>query len=309
MGSIFNQSVDHLPSSLEYLRLGEKFNQPVDKLPPSLTYLEMGRDFAKAVNNLPPNLTHLKLLRGPPLDKLPSNLTHLRVYAYYSPLTHSKIPKIVGETIHFPRHISHLTLPAEYDVPLHNLPNSITHLSIELFKSTLTFPANLTHLTIYGTESSLIANMPPTVTHVKATGMLDFWKINILPPTVTHLTFAPPKNMIIRDELGPEAIHMAKYFATHLTLPCSADWLCELDRFKLITHLTLSDLTWRRELIAGFQECCWRIPPNLEYITYYRKIPNGAKVCETIVVATIRPKSDDGVQHTAEIVAATKKSE
>jgi len=51
--SMFDKSVDNLPSSLKYLTFGSTFNQKVDKLPNSLIYLTFGRYFNQTVNNLP----------------------------------------------------------------------------------------------------------------------------------------------------------------------------------------------------------------------------------------------------------------
>lgn len=59
----FNQRIDNLPQSLEYLELGDKFDQPVDKLPSTLKHLKLGKHFKQSLKNLTCSLESLTLSR------------------------------------------------------------------------------------------------------------------------------------------------------------------------------------------------------------------------------------------------------
>lgn len=72
----FCQFVDHLPSSLSNLILGDDFNLPIDNLPPNLQQLRVGRGFGQLIDYLPPNLNTLILgaTFNEPIEFLPHSL-------------------------------------------------------------------------------------------------------------------------------------------------------------------------------------------------------------------------------------------
>lgn len=68
--------VDHLPSTLTKLQIGDCFDLPIDNLPLSLTELSVGRNFKQTVNYLPASLIKLELGEyfNSLVDYLPSSL-------------------------------------------------------------------------------------------------------------------------------------------------------------------------------------------------------------------------------------------
>jgi FNIP Repeat len=103
LGHYSNHSLDHLPILLNILlfyNYEKKFNHPQDNVPPldhlptSLTVLQLGNDFNHPLDHLPASLTELSL--GPyfnlPLDYLPASLTTLRLgKSFNHPLNHLPI--------------------------------------------------------------------------------------------------------------------------------------------------------------------------------------------------------------------------
>jgi hypothetical protein len=57
----FNEPVNSLPESLEYIKFGHKFDQPVDLLPKNLKYLSFGSEFSHSIDNLPDSIEYLFL--------------------------------------------------------------------------------------------------------------------------------------------------------------------------------------------------------------------------------------------------------
>ena len=82
-GDNFNQEVNNLPSTLEFLifhsKFGSKFNQPIDNLPSSLKLLYLGIEFNNSVDFLPNNLQYLNLGEkfNKSIDNLPSSIIEL----------------------------------------------------------------------------------------------------------------------------------------------------------------------------------------------------------------------------------------
>ena len=74
--SFFNQTIDNLPPSLEFLQLGIHFNQPINNLPNSLKELRILGIFNYPVDYLPNSLERLKLgwFFNQPIDNLPHSL-------------------------------------------------------------------------------------------------------------------------------------------------------------------------------------------------------------------------------------------
>lgn len=52
----YNNKIDNLPKSLEYLKLSDYFNKPIDNLPENLKVLKTGNNFNQNVDHLPENL-------------------------------------------------------------------------------------------------------------------------------------------------------------------------------------------------------------------------------------------------------------
>ena len=77
-GNDFNQSIDDLPTSLEFLILGESFNQSVDMLSSNLKFLCLGKQFSLPINDLPNGIKSIHLHQyGGSYDNLPDNLIEI----------------------------------------------------------------------------------------------------------------------------------------------------------------------------------------------------------------------------------------
>ena len=79
-GTLFNQSVDYLPSNLTHLKFGSLFNKSVDFLPLSLTHLTFGSQFNQSVNSLPSKLVYLEFNQSfnQPIDDLPNSIIKIK---------------------------------------------------------------------------------------------------------------------------------------------------------------------------------------------------------------------------------------
>lgn len=83
----FNDNIDFLSSSnITYLDLGKKFNQPIQNLPESIEYLDLsGYWFDQSIDKLPQNIRHLLLgyRFDQKIDHLPTTLKYLTVDREY----------------------------------------------------------------------------------------------------------------------------------------------------------------------------------------------------------------------------------
>lgn len=82
MDTKFNQSLDCLPNTLEYLEINcNVYDQPLDNLPIFLKELRINSKYIQLLDYLPSNLKKLTLLNycGKSLDHLPNNLEYLLI--------------------------------------------------------------------------------------------------------------------------------------------------------------------------------------------------------------------------------------
>lgn len=84
MWDSFNNDVNHLPTTLKQLSLGDSCEKPVNNLSPALTELFLGCSFNCTVNSLPPGLLVLQLngAFNQSLNCLPLSLTKLSFTQY-----------------------------------------------------------------------------------------------------------------------------------------------------------------------------------------------------------------------------------
>ena len=80
--SSFNQPVDHLPSSLQKIKLNKTFNQPVDHLPFFLTILNSTCRPSSLITHDPIFWASFWISSQPPPFSLPPFLIHLRLRGY-----------------------------------------------------------------------------------------------------------------------------------------------------------------------------------------------------------------------------------
>lgn len=80
-GYSFNKCVDNLPFLLEWLEFGYLFNQRVDMLPNTIIYLVFGYSFNQEVNNLPNSLEYVSFgpLFNKPIDNLPNSIFYINI--------------------------------------------------------------------------------------------------------------------------------------------------------------------------------------------------------------------------------------
>lgn len=119
-GSMYNEPLDNLPSTLTYLFTGYRYNQSADMLPNSLITLEFGNNFNQSVDNLPKSLTQLQFGYNfnCSVDKLPNQITHLTFgWAFNKPV--DSLPNL----------ITHLTFGYNFNQSIDKLPKLITHLT------------------------------------------------------------------------------------------------------------------------------------------------------------------------------------
>ena len=79
----FNNSIDNLPDTIEYIELGWEFNTPINKLPTNLKEINFSNFFNQPLTCLPEGLTSLRVSKhfNQPLNKfnLPRTLKHLYI--------------------------------------------------------------------------------------------------------------------------------------------------------------------------------------------------------------------------------------
>ena len=84
IGLFFNQSLDYLPPNLKELSFCfvSKFNNSIDNLPNSVEYICFGNDFNQNIDNLPLRLKELHLSSNfnKPIDFLPHGLEKLSMW-------------------------------------------------------------------------------------------------------------------------------------------------------------------------------------------------------------------------------------
>lgn len=142
----FNQRIDHLPDGLLVLRFDGfascAFNQPIDHLPSSLDTLKLGSNFDQPIDHLPEGLSILLIMSHKfdyPVDHLPPGLMKLHLFDYgdfsrsldYLP---PRLEELVvgscfsGSLDHLPVTLQRLTLNCG-NIPLDHLPLSLLELS------------------------------------------------------------------------------------------------------------------------------------------------------------------------------------
>jgi uncharacterized protein YacL (UPF0231 family) len=118
--SLFNKSVDKLPSILTHITFGFSFNKSVDNLPPKLTHLIFGYWFNKPVDNLPLSLNHLIFGNcfNQEINNLPTSLVHLNLGTCFDQSVDS-----------LPCSLTHLIFGDWFNKPIDNLPSSLIFVS------------------------------------------------------------------------------------------------------------------------------------------------------------------------------------
>jgi FNIP Repeat len=178
--SMFDQSIEKLPTRLSVLVLGEGFHNDLTNLPANLTHLFLNESTFDDIY-LPPTLTHLcfwYLDISICFDTLPSGLISLisltdSEYANLHTLSCLKylcIGNILPST-KLPISLTHLAIGKDTtDV---ELPPHITHLKLQAVSSSTVFPQHLEYLQIEEYPPNLGSMLPNSVTHISSVHSLS----------------------------------------------------------------------------------------------------------------------------------------
>lgn len=202
---MMTQGLDHLPLSLTRLSLCGKFNQLLDHLPPTLQFLGVGGwTFNRPLDHLPRGLEELHLDSGVfnfPLDHLPGTLKKLRITseAFQQGLDHFppgleililRLHYSYPELDHLPKGLRELSFSGTIRNRLDHLPPNLTKLALHLtYLMPLDhLPSHLTHLTLgkrtkrreieYSNTSNrtirfFFDHLPASLTHLDLEGLVD----------------------------------------------------------------------------------------------------------------------------------------
>jgi len=141
----YAHSLDHLPGSLQKLKLVRQYDQPLDKLPHSLRELRCENSSDQPFDALPSGLTLLDLRLSKfnrPLDRLPESLEYLGLPGPFNhPLDH--LPRSLN--------VLHFCPSSQFNRPLTRLPDCLAVLELgQSFDQSLHLPRGLTELSFSG---------------------------------------------------------------------------------------------------------------------------------------------------------------
>ena len=268
----FNHSVDYLPHALTHLTFGEFFNQPLNRLPSGLLQLKLGTKFNQPLNHLPALLTHLLypekesifhhslsfLLLAKfnySMDNIPSSITHLDINAGFCQpitslppsLTHFRIgdaslipidPNTNLRVPTWPPALRQLTLFVFDAKGFHNLPSTVTHLSLHW----------------YSTEWRAERDPPMPIPYFLPRSV-EFLVIRHMPPTSDWTTFSSLKSLITNSS----CFQICTYPPTLTSLSLSYPSVSSKNLPHSLTHLTIQDL-------IGTCSNMDHLPPNLTFL-------------------------------------------
>lgn len=156
---IFNQSLDHLPSSLKELFIrSESFNQSINRLPDTLDSLTMDVPlFDHVLDHLPGSLTYLWLISeffDQPINHLPCHLEYLNINSIMFNQSLDQLPRSI-----FSLHIT----GASFDQSIDRLPLDLGALSIRSkFSNPISIlPPTLISLCLFGKFNQSIDQILP----------------------------------------------------------------------------------------------------------------------------------------------------
>lgn len=206
-GYYYNKNLEYcIPNTVTQLVLGSKFNQDIDNcIPNSLTHLTFGYRFNKSINNLPETLTHL-ILGEQFHQKIENCLPKFLLRVTFGVIFNHKIEP------YLPNSLRHLAVGDSYNKKIRKLPN-ITHLILgnSYNKNTNNIPQSVTHLTInnspdcdehgysYRLNFENKYTIPNFIRHLTITGDFDYRVKKFIPASVTHLYL---KKILINENIN-----------------------------------------------------------------------------------------------------------
>lgn len=346
-GNQFTKLVDLTSSIVEVLNFGEFFNQPIN-LPITLKKLKFGRHFdqqlilPKSVTHLifGGNYSHLLELSSSSIEELefmgfgrtitpPCTLKVLRYKECYGPINfppQNSVTHLQLGSFEFTKDycqaftnltcLTHLTVQHMREV--NNLPDSITHFTLEGDSEKLTLPPKLISLDIRScklpecflpttlqrlnvgliTERTLpnitqlyvrdmwafsMEKLPCTLTHIIFHGLDK--PIDNLPVSLTHLTLGNNFNKPI-DHLLSSLTHLiiGNRFNQPINHLPSLIFLKLGNRFKQPTQLpsSITELEFCHHIRGADDDTYFHVPPHIQDITihFYQTINFGlANIC------------------------------
>ena len=195
----YNQDVINLPNKLKYLHVDGGYNKNVNDLPKSLKFLYVSNGFYGSLEKI--NLKFLKIHNNYKdiINFLPKDLNKLEISTNNSvKIIHDKITHLYFMSnvpiYDLPDSITHLTFGYLFDQCVDNLPKNLTHLKFgERFCQPVdNLPESLTHIIFGGFFSRPVDKLPKNLKYIK----FGEWfgdrikrDLSKLPPNLTHLIF------------------------------------------------------------------------------------------------------------------------
>lgn len=259
--SLFNNSVDNLPSSLTYLKVGQQFDQPIDHLPSSLLQLRLFK-YNHPIDYLPSSLTSLEAENVSKFDYLPLSLKHLTISC------NSEDPCLD----YLPPNLTYLSfvveMRAEYN--LDHLPSSLTHLMINdwLFYNSFTdiptakraldhLPSSLLYLRVGDFYDKPLDHLPSSLTYLHL-GCKFNHPLDHLPPKLQELTVFNHFNHPL-DHL-PSSLEKLNIKICRSNMDCPDDFCQHLD------HLPPSLKELKYEMENRYPYTLDHLPDRLEVL-------------------------------------------
>ena len=180
LGSKYNQEII-LPHNLISLKTGYSFNQKLDNLPQTLNYLYLNLMYEQEINTLPENIILIEFTSNSnfnkTIDHLPNRLQHLRLCSNFN----HKINNL-------PNTLTYLELGTDFNHNLDNLPNSLIVLKLDYsFDNPLdNLPSSLQCLLIYGKYNRPLNNLPFNLKILRTSNNFNN-SLSYLPDSITHI--------------------------------------------------------------------------------------------------------------------------
>jgi len=276
----FDQPLDHLPFQLKKLRIRGAFEQSTEHLPSSLEWLEIENPdcHVGSLDHLPQNLKYLyhtgRLIKN--LEYLPPNLCTLFIFGRI----------MEGSLDHLPTQLKRLTLGCSVQSSVDHLPSSLRilrilstnfwhyvdhlpcrltqlHLDVRYVPPLDHLPTTLTHLTLHGKYLHQMDHLPNGLRALYLAGICDI-QLDHLPLTIEHMITEHLQNpmnywpaqlshLLLRYR-GFDSLRTLPSTLTFIRLHCDRNsvdcvnsyevwsWLQRLDRFPLLERVELINL-------------------------------------------------------------------
>jgi hypothetical protein len=197
---LVDSSRQNIPPTVTHLSCTNVHIADIFKLPPKLVWLHVGGREGSCVtlySELPTTLTHIQF-------EAKIDISHLWFTNLPDHVTHLSLPDNYDHPTTFPKCLTHLELGRCYNQPLDNLPLSLSHLSIGCFRSSGSvychtldnLPDSITHLFIHVPDfTHTIHRFPNSLLHLAVYSSVIFpyhhslhtlWTYHVRPYLISH---------------------------------------------------------------------------------------------------------------------------